>query len=291
MADAVESVEMSVDAVAMVTVRNLPGSVVTTVTPVPETVAQLKEEIETQIGMPRALQKLLKVGDAYVYTDDDKLEPTSLDVVLIKDETPLWTWDIANNPGRESLEGDGGTLKSPQLRHDYCNVITQEPMRSGVHYFEFVIHFMGDEQACGVVADPSQVGYSHGLRSLNAWAYYPGRVRCGGSHGDIRDGRGALHAQGRAVKEFVSLKQQGDIIGMLVDLDKGAIAFDLNGELQGACEIPKVPLWVITHPDTSRDHIELRKPCLDDAPPANLDALKSSLLDVTQGLSLRYGGA
>lgn len=287
MADAVVHDIESTDAAVMVSVRNLAGSVLTSVTPMPDSVAELKHAIETQIGMPRALQKLIKFDDAQVYDDDDKLEANSLDVVLIKDETPLWTWDIASNPAQASLQGEGGIIKCPRLSRDYCNVITQEPMRSGVHYFEFVMHFIGDEQSCGVVADPSQVGHSPGLRGLKAWAYYPGRVRYRGSVGDIRDGKGALHANGRAVKEFASLKEEGDVIGMLVDLDQGAIAFDLNGELQGACEIPKVPLWVITHVDTARDHVELRKPCLDDAPPANLDALRGSLLDVTQGLTLR----
>lgn len=273
--------------IASVTVRSLPGSVLASVCPVPANVASLKEEIEKQLGMPRALQKIINVDDACVYADTHELEAVSLDVTLIQDETPLWTWDIENNPGKESLEGEGGTLKCPKLSHDYCNVVTKEPMRSGVHYFEFVIHFTGDEQACGVVADPSQVGYSPGLRGLKAWAYYPGRARSRG--GSVTDGLGALHADGRAVKEFKKLKQEGDIIGMLVDLDQGAIAFDLNGELQGACEIPKVPLWVITHPDTERDHIELRKPCLADAPPANLHALKGSLLDVSEGVKLRGG--
>jgi hypothetical protein len=158
-------------------------------------------------------------------------------------------------------------------------------------FFQFVMHYIGDEQSCGIVADPSQVGYDHGLRELKAWSYYPGRVHgdAAGTHGNIRDGKGALHAKGRAVKEFKSLRRTGDVIGMLVDLEQGAVAFDLNGELQGACAIPTdKPLYVITHLDTEDDHVELLKPSLDDAPPANLEALKSSLLDVTKGLKLGY---
>merc|ERR1712217_800835 len=93
------------------------------------------------------------------------------------------------------------------------------------------------------------------------------------------------HAEGRAVKEFKKLKPMGDVIGMLVDLDleKPAVAFDLNGELQGACEVPKEPLWVVTHLDTEKDRVELEKPSLVDAPPANLDALSGALLDVSKG--------
>lgn len=283
----------------VVTVRNLPGVVLATIQPVPATVALLKEEIEKSIGMSRTVQKLIKFGEAEAYADSDSLEPASLDVVLIKDadcqrledESAMYTWDIESNPGKESLEGDGGDLKCPNLRRDYCNVITKEPMRSGVHFYQFVMHYIGDEQACGIVDDPSQVGYQHSLRSLMAWAYYPGRVRhgeAGGAYGTIRDGKGALHAQGKAVKEFKSLRQSGDVIGMLVDMEQGAVAFDLNGELQGACAIPtEKPLYVITHVDTSRDHVELRKPNIDYSPPENLDALKNSLLDITQGIKLR----
>jgi hypothetical protein len=271
--------------IGTVAVRNLPGDVIASVSPVPENVAQLKGEIEKRIGTPRALQKLVNSEEGCVYNDNDKIGPGSLEVVLLKDETPLWTWDIENNPGKEYLEGEGGTLKTPNMRCDFCNVITREPMRSGVHYFEFVMHYIGDEQACGVVADPTQVGPRYGLRSLQAWAYYPGRM--GSSWGDLRDGKGALHAEGRAVKEFKKLAREGDIIGMLVDLEQGAIAFALNGELQGACAIPtKTPLWVISHPDTHRDHIELRKPSLEESPPSNLDALKGSLLNIAEGVAL-----
>jgi len=72
---------------------------------------------------------------------------------------------------------------------------------------------------------------------------------------------------------------------MLVDCEKGAVAFDLNGNIQGACEIPKkTPLWVLTHVDTPMDHVELRKPSLHDAAPANFEALKGALLDVSHGI-------
>jgi hypothetical protein len=283
--------EMRAEDIPAVTVRNLPGTILATVRPVPETVLLLKQEIENTTKMPRALQKLIKFGEAEVYSDTDKLVQEPLDVILIKDETPMFTWDIANNPGKDDLEGDKGVIKCPRMEHDYCNVLTKEPMRSGVHFFQFVMHYIGDEQSCGIVADNRQVGYRHGLRDLKAWAYYPGRVRgdVAGTSGDIRDGKGALHAKGRAVKEFKSLRRTGDVIGMLVDLEQGAVAFDLNGELQGACAIPTdKPLYVITHLDTEDDHVELLKPSLDDAPPANLEALKSSLIDVTKGVQLGY---
>lgn len=238
-------------------------------------------------GMPRALQKLVKFGDAFPFRDEHKLEANvSCELSLLQDETPLWSWDLDKNPCREALVVEGSVVKCPRMRTDYVNVITKEPIRKGVHYFEFVMHYIGDEQSCGLVADPSQAGSRHGLRELKAWTYYPGRM--GSRSGSIRDGKGALHAKGKAVKEFVKLKKNGDIIGMLVDLDRGAVAFSLNGDLQGACEVPKQPLWVITHVDTPSDVVELRKPCLDDAPPANIEALQGALIDISQGITLSY---
>lgn len=158
-------------------------------------------------------------------------------------------------------------------------------MRNGIHYIEFVMHHIGDEQWCGVVANKSQAGSKFGGRSLKAWTYYCGRINSSG--GTITDGKGALQAQGIAVKEFDKLRQSGDIIGMLVDLESGALAFDLNGKLQGACAIPRQPMYILTHVDTPRDHVELRKPSLADAPPANLEALTGALLDISRGQKLR----
>merc|ERR1712187_22126 len=98
----------------------------------------------------------------------------------------------------------------------------------------------------------------------------------------------ALHAEGRAVKEFEKLKPSGDVIGMLVDLDKGAIAFELNGQLQGACPVPTgTPLWVLTHLDRPQDHVELLKLALQDAPQESIQALSGALLEVHGGDPLR----
>jgi hypothetical protein len=237
--------------------------------------------------MPRALQKLVKFADAVVCNDDQKLEADlPCEVVLVQDETPLWTWDVENNPSKSQIEADGNVLRCPNMRNDFVNVVTREPIRKGAHYFEFLMHCIGDEQSCGLVNDPSQAGSSHGIRSLTAWTYYVGRM--GSRSGSVRDGKGALHAQGKAVKEFMKLKPTGDIIGMLADLDRGAVAFSLNGELQGACPIPSEPLWVLTQVDTPNDVVELRKPCLEEAPPANLEALQGALLDISQGETLGY---
>jgi len=278
------------EATVAATLYSLAGSELLQISPLPADVKELKLAIEEKLGMPYALQKLVKVGDCEQYSDEHVLPAgESFDATLLQDESPLWTWDSQGNPNSDIFicEDNGHTVKCPDLPCDYVNVITKEPIRKGMHYFEFVMHYIGDEQSCGLVADPQQAGCRHGLRDLKAWSYYPGRM--GRDSGSIRDGKGALHANGKAVKEFAKLMKEGDVIGMLADMEKGAVAFSLNGELQGACEIPKCPLWVLTHLDTRQDCVELRKPCLDDAPPANLEALQGALLDISKGMRLDYG--
>merc|ERR1712216_1091217 len=129
-----------------VLVYNLAGNLLTTVTPVPQDVALLKESIETQLNKPRALQKIVKQGDFSVLEDDVKLESdATLEVNLLQDESPLWSWDYENNPSKAQLIVEGPIVKCPNLKTDYINVITKEPIRSGAHYFEFVMHYIGDE--------------------------------------------------------------------------------------------------------------------------------------------------
>jgi len=266
------------------------GAPVAELSPPPADVAALKAELEARTGCPRALQKITSNFD--VCPDGEGLVEEEYQLVV--DETPLSTWDVEVNPGKEMLEGQGNVVSSPDLRKNYCNVLTEEPIRSGRHYFRFIMHEIGDEQWCGLTRDEGHAGPRDSGRSLKAWTYYCGRMRC--QYPSIVDGLGALHADGRAVKQFRKLQPHGDVIGMLVDLELGAVAFDLNGELQGACAVPKEPLWVLTHLDAKGDRVELQKAPLKDAPPASIQALTRALLDVSKGSELRsalraHGGA
>jgi len=274
---------------AAATVRNMAGTVLAVVEPIPPEVAVLKAAIEQQTGCPPALQRLIAAGRGQPLDNDAELQPEAVELTMVVDETPMFTWDCAGNPSRHMLEVSGSTVKCPGLRTDYVNVITKEPMRRGVHYYQFLMHNIGDEQWCGVVSDPSQAGSDYSGRRLTAWTYYCGRMRT--RYSSIVDGLGALHAQGRAVKQFKKLKPSGDVIGMLVDLDRAAIAFELNGELQGACPIPEAtPLWVLTHVDTPRDHVELVKLPLHEAPQESIQALSGALLKLSKGTRL-WGAA
>mmetsp|Transcript_94660 Transcript_94660/g.131576 ORF Transcript_94660/g.131576 Transcript_94660/m.131576 type:complete len:271 (-) Transcript_94660:157-969(-) len=268
-----------------VVVSNLAGGVLAEISPLPASLTELREQIEQATGIPSALQKLVANGEVLTATNEFPTE--GFEVLCVKDETPMWTWDTDNNPDSSQIEVDGAVVRSPKLRTDYCNVVTKEPMRSGLHYYEFVLHKVGDEQWCGVTMSPEMAGSKVDGRSLKAWTYYCGRA--GSSRGSIHNGAGALHADGKAVVEFEKACTPGNVVGMLVDVDKRIAAFALDGRVQGACKVPgEKPLYVLTQMDTPRDHVELRKPSLDEAPPSNFEALSGALLDAAKGETLHW---
>lgn len=274
-----------------VTVRSLPGEVLALFELGSLTVEQLKNEIEERTSCPPALQRLLLLGSVQPLDDGESLpQQEKLEVALIVDETPLSTWDIKGNSCKDVLVMDGSKLRCPRLRMDFVNVLTQEPLRSGAHYFQFVMHSIGDEQWCGVVAENCA---GSGCSGRNLSEDFNGRLYyCGRMHSDrhsIVDGHGALHANDRAAASFKTLKPSGDVIGVLVDLGAKAVAFDLNGELQGACAVDGGPLYLVTHLDEPEDCVELRKLPLPEAPEASRAAVAGPLLDLSKGPKL-WGG-
>jgi len=256
------------DAAAAVRVQSLVGRPVAAVSPVPDTVGALKAELETHCGVPAGLQRLLRGLE--LLADGDALGAEDACLTLVVDESPLYSWDVAGNPNRGLLGGCGTEVVFEEEDCDYVNVVTREPVRSGRHFFEFVMHQLGDEQWCGVCADRSRAG-NHGSR--DGWFYYSGR-RSKGSWG-------ALHApcERQALGRFAHVAS-GDVIGLVLDVDEGAAAFALNGALQGACAVPREPLYLTTSLDRAQDRVELRKPPLADAPPEALAALAGPLLGV-----------
>eukprot|EP00403_Amphidinium_massartii_P026402 CAMPEP_0178390230 /NCGR_PEP_ID=MMETSP0689_2-20121128/10538_1 /TAXON_ID=160604 /ORGANISM="Amphidinium massartii, Strain CS-259" /LENGTH=363 /DNA_ID=CAMNT_0020010731 /DNA_START=10 /DNA_END=1101 /DNA_ORIENTATION=+ len=286
-----------------VTVVGLGGDVVVQVFPPPGTVAELKLAIEEANGVPPAQQQLVHGGD--LLEPDNELDPHIPLYTLVVDERPLSTWDIANNPDSKQLSGEDGHVHFAQAATDYVLVLTQAPVRAGRHFFEFTMHRIGDEQWCGVVTDSTRAGHGCGEAIYNyrnkdrkpGWFYYCGRRAVfaflepleaeGGEEPGNRDqtwhrghdGCASLHAGGErnAVKLFRSVND-GDVIGMLLDVDLGALVFLCNGEVQGGCEIPKhVPLYLSTCVDRLDDHVELRKLPLDSVPQPAIEALTSAL--------------
>lgn len=269
---------------AAIAVRNLAGEVIDTLQVEalagPEAAATtalaVKLRLQEMQRVPAALQRLVLGGREL---DDDsvlELAAGTAELVLVRDETPLWTWDIQGNPGSDLLAtGSDGHTVTFATGH-YCKVLTKEPIRSGVHFFEFVMHKVGDEQWCGVTDDASMAGTSNGARTLRAWTYYCGRQNRprGGS---IRDGLAALHMNRQAIQQWLPVRD-GTVIGMVLDADRFRVAFSNDGRVMGACAVPAAPLYLLTHLDDKQDKVELRKPPLADAPPGFLAALDGPLL-------------
>jgi len=271
-----------------VSILKMDGSVITEVKPVPLTVQDLKARVWDQVGTPVLLQRLIKFGDVDVLEDEEPLEDEMHEFMLVIDETNMWMWDVPDPRVARIAMCDlvhVSGAHATAAENSPVNLQTKEPVRSGRHYFEFVIHKIGAEQAYGVIKFKPFCRVD--LRDLHSWSYYSGRMQrqVGGT---IVDGLGALHAKGKAVTQFRTLSESGGIIGMLVDMEMAAIAFSLNGEVQGACAIEvDSPLYVLTHLGTPQDHVELRKPHISSAPQALSEALTGPLLDITAGESLR----
>jgi len=258
-----------------VKVLKLSGSLYVEVSPVPASVEELKESIAEATGIPSQLQQLVHF-DGTLLESIEALDPEMMQVTMMVDETPLSTWQVDGNTCKEMLWGECGVVKATALRTDYVNVLTQVPVMTGRHYFQFVMHCIGDEQWCGVTNVQETAGSRFSGRSLKAWTYYCGRM--GSSSGNLRDGTGALHVLGKAQTGFKKVRPKGDVIGMAIDVDMGRLAFDLNGDLQGAVGIPRShPMWLLTHLDRTGDHVELLKVPLEDAPQATIRALDDPL--------------
>lgn len=246
-------------------VQNVAGNLVHTTETCPLTVTVLKTEIEACSGIPAQLQQLLQ--GTQLLSETEVLGPAVAVLTLVVDESPLFAWDIACNPNRDLLEGDTSTVRFREEAVDYVNVVTRAPVSQGIHFFEFVMHHVGDEQWCGVCLDNARAGYRG---SCEGWFYYSGR-----RHSQ----RGALHAprEHQLLQDFDGVAS-GDIIGMLLDVDHGVLVFLLNGAIQGTCRVPaRQPLFLSTSLDRAGDHVELRKPLLADIPQSATQALEALL--------------
>lgn len=250
-----------------VKVRSFSGKVIAEVAPIPATVLELKVEVQLQCGTPCALQQLLH-GDCNLLDNHILAQDKDLELLLCVDQTPMFSWDIAGNPAAHHISVDGGHLYATNLQTDFVNVVAKEPVHNGIHFFEFVVHKVQDEQWCGVVENTSQAGSSvYGHKLAGRFYYFNRGQGCGAW---LRE------SQGSNRKEF-ALPKDGDVIGMLLDVNSRALVFALNGELQGSCTAPgEGPLYFFTTVDRPNDHMELRKPLVGDAPATMMAALQTS---------------
>mmetsp|Transcript_31563 Transcript_31563/g.57880 ORF Transcript_31563/g.57880 Transcript_31563/m.57880 type:complete len:292 (+) Transcript_31563:75-950(+) len=249
-----------------VTLTTLAGNVVLEMCPAPAKISDVKAAVEASIDVPPAFQRIM-TGDRLL-DDTDDVDEGCTDLTFIVDETPLFFWNIASNPDTGLLSGSGGDVWYSDEQYDYVNVITQEPIRRGFHYFEFVMHKIGDEQWCGVTLSKERAGHLGG--SVPGWFYYSGR-----RYAD--KGAFAVMQERNQVKVFEHVRD-GDVIGLILDADEGRIVFTLNGRLQGAGAIPKEPMYLTTSLDREHDRVELRKPPVEDSP-LDLAAIRNLALD------------
>lgn len=259
------------EAATTLKLTTLAGNVVLEMCPAPAKIHDVKAAVEESLDVPRALQRIM-VGERFL-EDLDALEHLDtidgcIDLTFIFDESPLFFWNIASNPDAGLLSGKDGDVWYSDEQYDYVNVVTQEPVRRGFHYFEFVMHKIGDEQWCGVTPAKERAGHRGG--SVEGWFYYSGR-----RYAD--KGAFAVMQERNKVKEFEHVRD-GDVIGLMLDADEGRIAFSLNGRLQGVGAIPKEPVYLTTSLDREQDRVELRKPPVEDSP-LDVTAIRNLPLD------------
>merc|ERR1719352_928104 len=128
----VEGNTMTTEGDQLLTVRNLPGAVLAELTSMPAQlcISELKMMIEKKTLVPPALQKLVDLASAHVYSEGEMYDTLKYpEVVMVHDETALFTWHRDLHPDFKMLEIEGSHVKCPQLRSDYCNVLTLEPIR------------------------------------------------------------------------------------------------------------------------------------------------------------------
>jgi len=106
-----------------VTVKNLGGDTIVEVAPIPPTAADLKQHIWDKVGTPVALQQLLLDGET-VAGDEALDQSAPFEMLLLLDDTPLYTWNIDENPDRERITAEGSRGEYTKPQWDYINVIT-----------------------------------------------------------------------------------------------------------------------------------------------------------------------
>lgn len=159
-----------------------------------------------------------------------------VELLLIVDDTPLYTWDIEGNPDKEHLSARGAVVTMVHTDNcwtmDYVNVLSQFPVRQGVHFVEFHMRRLQDEQWCGVTMFKDRAGSQGG--DVPGCFYYSGRRAASSGHLD------AFYE--RKHRRPLPHVQSGDVIGLLLDADRHAALFSLNGQFHGGCRLPALPM-------------------------------------------------
>jgi len=252
----------TVTAMGQFRVRNLAGDLLLEMES--ESMVHLKQKVSEVCGVPEALLKVVKDNEALGnLLDLEEITVTDevVELMVLVDDSPCYSWDIAGNPDSEFLKSGASEVVefvNPDtcLHPDYVNVLSQSPIEKGVHFVEFILHSLGDEQWCGVTFCPSRAG-RRGEQAPGVY-YYCGRRSSGQGHLDVLRER-------NHVMPFAHVKS-GDAIGLLLDANRGAVLFSLNGVFQGGCKLPLRPVYLSTSLDVYGDCVELRKHPAEDFP-------------------------
>eukprot|EP00435_Cladocopium_sp_Y103_P006216 s946_g2.t1 len=231
---------------AQLRVRNLAGNLLLQLT-LPESLEELKERASAVCGMPPGLLRFVKDNEPLKSLEE--ITGGDMELMMMVDESPYYSWDIAGNPDSHFLTGSDTTVEFTDVNNmsdqDYVNVLSQVPIQQGVHFVEFIMHSLQDEQWCGVTFFPSRAGCRGG--DVPGCFYYSGRR----SHG-----QGALDL----IRERNHRMTFAHVKRLLLDADRGAALFSLNGAYQGGCRLPRCrPMYFCTALDCYEDSVELFK--------------------------------
>lgn len=244
-----------------------------------ETVDSLKLLLQELLAVPPELQSLLrgktllKVGSAKL--QDEAVTEGSTLTLLVKDPPLVASsgasrWNIEGNPEKQQVAGSGGEVIFAKPTNDCVILVTEAPVTTGVHYFEFANHRKGDEQWLGITPCANRVGSECVYDSMMPlWAYYAGQGQ---------NGLGSLVGGGiRSVECTAPGVKDGDVVGMYLDMTKGEVAFAHNGALVGSMSFKEVaagkPMWLTTTLDRQDDHVVLRELPITECPAALIEKL------------------
>jgi hypothetical protein len=215
-------------------------------------VGDLKKEIARMQGTPQNRQELYKVaicadGAGGAVREDDA-EPEALDnelrqlvnrevvALAVKEEPLVWRTCCAE----DVTLSNGGTVAikygpTNTYRAGYTLVTSGTQLTSGRHYWEVVLLNKDDIPAiCIGISSPDldPTGFYGTEESTDGWFVAVGSgTLCG--NGMSSDGWMTANIRGTA-----DGYQQGDHVGVLLDLDEGSLRFFKNGVLNGASYPP-----------------------------------------------------
>lgn len=262
----------SKDVEATVELVSLAGeNLMEAVLPVPVLIGQLQSEVHAQLGIKPTAQRFL-LGDEVVTGTLDGEGPFSL--VLLTVDIAKFSWDIAGNPESQHLgtfeDQPGKVIFHPQGYIDYVNVLTQEPFDSGVHYVELVMEKIGDEQWVGVTTEVQQAGGQTHPGSLSGVFLYCGR-RYGNASGGLQS-RVSKPGHYNILRRCPKV-ESGSAVQLLLDVEKGAASFLVDGVYQFSSKVPSGPLYLVTCVDDRDDAVVIRQKDISDVPVDAIEGL------------------